>query len=241
MDRIGIEIGRVWDNADDDGWLLANDGNSRGKVRTDWELSGKDHLIKMGEALKRFPENIPGQYLHEIRIKDDLPHLIFHARADNPKQILLGVTMKSTRTNKLLPPDADYPPEFDIFAPGRLSTELVKSQTNNELEGECTISFAVDPSGVHRLGELLLRFSERERGIGLFKYRMVRWSPNPDGDSLIEWEHPQPEHSEIDPAFAEWERLKKKHPAPKEKERKKGWTFGREADERNADWRNFPT
>ncbi|MBI4188594.1 MAG: hypothetical protein HY529_05255 [Chloroflexi bacterium] len=227
MDKIGIEIARLWDNVDDDGWVSANDGSSQGKIHTDWEEG--NHLKKMGKALRHFPRKVPDQYSHEIREEGEFPYLVLRAHADNLGHTLLDVAMKSTRTNKLLRPGADYSKKVDIFAPGRLHTDLVKSLTRDEFDGERLVSFKVEPSAVHRLGELLLRFSERQRDSGLLKYRILRWSPNPDDDTLVEWEHPKlecPKRPKMDPTLAEWERLKKKHPTPEEKAMKKGWTFG---------------
>jgi hypothetical protein len=229
MDEIGIEIGRIWDNVDDEGWFSVNDGSCRGKIRTGWEAP--NHLIKMGKALSRFPRKIPDKYSYEIRQQRGFPHsyLALRAHADNTEHALLEVMMKGTDE------EADHPQERDIFTPVRLSIDLVKSQTRDEFDGEVLVSFKVEHLAIHRLGELLLKFSERHRA-DLLKYRILRWSTNPDKDELVEFEHPKSEslkRHEMDPAFAEWERLKKKHPTPEEKKRKKGWTFGP-----NPDWWN---
>ena len=211
MDYIGIEIGRVWDNVDDDGWVMANDGSSQCKISTDWEEGGQEHLGQMGKALSRFPRKIPSQYSHEIRRKGDAPYLALRTRADNPRHILLEVTMRSTRTQKLLRPEAEYPRKVDIFAPTPSPTDLLK----DEFDGECLVSFKVEPLAIHRLGELLLKFSERHRDTGLLKYRILRWSPNPDNDALIDFELPK-----LDEALTEWERLKREHPLQRETPRK---------------------
>lgn len=80
----------------------------------------------------------------------------------------------------------------------------------------------VEPAAIHRLGELVLEFSRP-------KYRLLRWSLNPDNDALVEFEYPKQEqsklkHPKLDPATEEWERLRRKHLKPEEG--KTGWTFG---------------
>lgn len=77
MDYIGIEIGRIWPdgNADNEGWVMANDGSSQCKIGTDWEEGNSFHLEEMGKALIRFPRKVPSQYSREIRQKGDFPLL----------------------------------------------------------------------------------------------------------------------------------------------------------------------
>ena len=48
-------------------------------------------------------------------------------------------------------------------------------------EGECRFSIMVEPWAIHRLGELVLKFSDS-------KYFALKWSLNPDNDELVEWE-----------------------------------------------------
>ena len=105
-------------------------------------------------------------------------------------------------------------------------------------EEERCISFTVEPSAIHRLGELLLEFSKWERHS--FKYHILRWSPNPNNDELVEFElskreQPKVERPQMDPAMKEWERLKRKHPTPEERAKKKDWI-----SRGPSDWWNFP-
>ena len=217
MDYVGIEIGRVWDYENDDGWFSANNGSCHGKIRTDWEV--EYHFIKMGKALSRFPKRIPSQYSREIGGKDAFPYLVLRAHADNLLHVNLEVMMKG------IDEEADRPRDRDIFAPSHLSIDLAKSQTHNELGGEVLVSFEVEPSAIHQLGELLIKYSEKHRHTGSSKYRILRWSPNPDNDALIEFDLPKLENyksepSKLDPALKEWERLRRKHLTTEEIERK---------------------
>ncbi len=205
MDDIGIEIGRVWDNVDDEGWISANNGSYQGKIQTGWEVANQDHLTKIGKALSRFPRKIPSKYSHEIRHKGDFPYFTLRATVDNQGYTILELTMKSSRTNKLLRVEADYPKKVDIFAPTPLLTNSAKS--DDVFERESVVSFEVDHSAIQRLGELLLKFSDRHPDTGLLKYHILRWSPNPNNDTLLEFELPN-----LDEAQQEWERLKQKHP-----------------------------
>ena len=72
MDYVGIEIGRVWDYENDDGWFSANDGICHGKIHTDWEA--ESHFKRMGKALSRLPRKIPSQYFDDIGEKDSFPY-----------------------------------------------------------------------------------------------------------------------------------------------------------------------
>ncbi len=47
--------------------------------------------------------------------------------------------------------------------------------------GGCLFTIGTEPWGIHRLGELIMKFSEE-------KYRLLKWSPNADKDMLAEWE-----------------------------------------------------
>ena len=66
-------------------------------------------------------------------------------------------------------------------------------------EGECRFSIMAEPWAIHRLGELILRFSDS-------KYCALKWSLNSDDDELVEWEPLEPWWKEL------WEELKKPGP-----------------------------
>jgi hypothetical protein len=51
-------------------------------------------------------------------------------------------------------------------------------------DGECCFSIVAERSAINRLGKLISEFSNE-------KYRLLKWSPKPDNDALVEWEHPK--------------------------------------------------
>jgi hypothetical protein len=94
---------------------------------------------------------------------------------------------------------------------GHTNLEIVIERADNN---ERRFLIPAEPAAIQRLGELFLKFSKP-------KYRLGIWSLNPDSVTLLEWELPKLEHPKIDPALAEWEHLKKKHPTHEEIERGK--------------------
>jgi hypothetical protein len=55
----------------------------------------------------------------------------------------------------------------------------INNNKKNPDEGECRFSIVVEAWAIHRLGELLKKFST-------LKYSYLKWSPNPDNDLLVE-------------------------------------------------------
>jgi len=232
MDYIGIEINR------DGGYLcfLANNGVIQSKIATDWEWEDVDqHLKEMGKALRKFPKKVPARYSHEFRGEDDVPYLVLSAYADNSEHVLLEVTMRSTSSYSLIHPEANWPRVVSIF----------ESITSNEwhkyhFDGERLVSFTVEPLAIRRLGELFLKYLEKNRDTGYWRYHVIGWSPNPDNDVLIESdyrkrEQPKLKRPKLDPALKEWERLRRKHPTAEEIERKE-IAKQKEFEDRKKDW-----
>ncbi len=125
----------------------------------------RGHLKRMGKTFSPFPDKIPGECSYSIGSQ----------RPDDKSSYLMLHAYMADNW-------------------GHTALQVVMNNKDNAPdEGECRFSIMAEPWAIHRLGELVLKFSDS-------KYCALRWSLNSDDDELVEWE-PLPEG---EPWWKEW-------------------------------------
>ena len=136
----------------------------------------RGHLERIAKTLSPFPDKIPGECSYSIGSKRP---------DDNSDYLMLRAYMADNQGHTAL-------------------QVVMNNKEDGPDEGECRFSIMAEPWAIHRLGELILRFSDS-------KYCALKWSLNADNDELMEWEPLDPWWKE------EWNELREalKGPWPK--------------------------
>jgi hypothetical protein len=139
----------------------------------------RGHLKRMGKALSSFPDKIPGECSYSIGSQHP---------DDKSSYLILRAYMADNQ--------------------GHTALQVVMNNKDDVPdEGECRFSIMAEPWAIHRLGELLLKFSDS-------KYCALNWSLNSDNDMLEEWA-PLPKGEPLSKWLKEqWEWIKKNPPGP---------------------------
>jgi hypothetical protein len=131
--------------------VLFSAGNGAFQGRIQLYLE-KRHLKQIAKAFSSFPDKIP-----------------------NESSFSVGSLQPENKSQYLM---------LRAYTAGQLAPAALQIIMNNKRdtpdEGECRFSILAEPWAIHRLGELVLRFSD-------YKYRALHWSLDSDNDALSKW------------------------------------------------------
>jgi hypothetical protein len=150
MNEVGIEIKLGFEDEHMLN-LIFTAYNGRFQGQLEWYCYPEE-LKEIGSAFSPFPAKIPDDYLYENgKPENDIVYLYYFAVH-----------------------------AYTIDRSGHCALEItIKANWDKPRQEHCSFSIEAEAWAIHRLGELLKKFST-------LKYSFLKWSLNPDNDLLVD-------------------------------------------------------